>query len=414
MKHVLKYRNISSSKFFIKEDAGDNIVKWGLFLFSPFFSLVYSIRRINTLSSFLVFFLFAVLFGLALTVEDVRDVSTIDAVAYRIAFETQRIENWRQFLESWRSYIEFLDPTQKDFYTVSLNYVVHRFSDNYHYMFMMAAIIFSFFQLNSLKFFVGGSKIRVDYLFLCLLLLFTWNQIFNINGMRFWTCAWVFVFFCFEYFYNNRKRALLLLIFLPIIHTTGFLMIFLFLLSIYTSRFTGFWIKSFWVSILISGLSLVLLRSIGNLPGVFGLLTEAYSNQRYIDSLSEGQNALSYLITFLKRALIILMVYFIYVNRNKIDTKQSQLLFFTVVLSTFSNFTMAIPSLGNRFVQLSYPLIAFLWYKNRKVLNKYNIIIYVLPIIWYFDIKLLVKHYIEVVNLSFFFSSPFEIISKSI
>ena len=198
MKHVLKYRNTSSSKYYIKEDANDNIIKWVLFMFSPFFSLVYSIRRINTLSSFLVFFLFAVLFGLAFTVEDFRDASTIDAVGYRIAFETQRVENWNQFLQSWYSYIEFLDPTQKDFYTVSLYYVVHLFSDNYHYMFMMAAMVFSFFQLKSLKFFVGGSKLRVDYLFLCLLLLFTWNQIFNINGMRFWTCAWIFVFFCFD------------------------------------------------------------------------------------------------------------------------------------------------------------------------------------------------------------------------
>lgn len=414
MKHFSKSRVISSQKIFIKEDAGDNIIKWGLFLFSPFFSLVYSIRRINTFSSFLVFFFFALLFGFAFTVDDFRSATMIDAVSYRIAFETQRVDNWGQFLDSWRSYIVFLDPTQKDFYTVSLNYFVHSFSDNYHYMFMVAAIIFSFFQLNSLKYLVGGEKVRIDYLFLCLLLLFTWNQIFNINGMRFWTCAWVFVFFCFEYFYNNRKMALLLLVLLPIIHTAGFLMVFLVLLSIFTSKFSSFWIKLFWVSIFISGLSLVFLRSFSNLPGVFGLLTEAYSNQQYIESLSEGQNALSYLITFCKRAQIILMVFFLYINRNNLDTKYSQLLFCAIVLSTFSNFTMAIPSLGNRFVQLSFPLIAFLWYKNRTVLKAYNIVVYLLPIIWYFDIKRLINYYLEVVDISFFFSSPFEIISNSI
>jgi len=414
MKHVLNYRNTSLSKYFIKEDASDNIIKWGLFLFSPFFSLVYSIRRINTLSSFLVFFLFAVLFGLAFTVEDFRDAAMIDAVSYRIAFETQRVENWNQFLQSWRSYIEFIDPTQKDFYTVSLNYVVHRFSDNYHYMFMMAAMVFSFFQLNSLKFLAGSSKVRVDYLFLCLLLLFSWNQIFNINGMRFWTCAWVFVCFCFEYFYNNRKISIALLVLLPIIHTAGFLMVFLVLLSKFTSKFSSFWIKFFWVSIFISGLSLILLRSVSNLPGVFGLLTESYSSQQYIESMSEGQNAFSYFVTFLKRAQLILMVYFIYINRNKFDKKYSQLLFFTLVLSSFANFTMAIPSLGRRFVQLSYPLIAFLWYKNRTELKSYNMVVYVLPIIWYFDIKRHINYYFDVVDMSFFFSSPFEIISKSI
>lgn len=401
-------------RYFVKEDVGDNIIKWLLFLASPFFSLVYSIRRVNTLSSFLVFFLFATLFGFAFTADDIRGYSSIDAVSYRIAFETYRIENWNQFLDSWRSYIEFLDPEQKDFFTVTLNYIVHRFTNNYHYMFMAAAMIFSFFQLESLKYLVGSSKLRIDYFFLCILLLFTWNQIFNINGMRFWICAWIFVFFCFEYFYSNKKLSMLLLPLLPIIHTSGFLLILIVVFSIFTSKSQKVWITFFFLSIFISGLSLVLLRNVGSLPGVFGLLAEAYSNQQYIDSLNEGQNALGYLFIFLNRAFIIVLVYLLYTKRSKFDQKYTPLLFCIIVLTTFANFTMAIPSLGNRFVQLSYPLIAFLWYKNRTIFKSYNIIVFLLPFVWYFDIKRLINHYLEVVDISFFFSSPFEIISKSI
>lgn len=403
-----------SEQFFVKEDVGDIIIKWLLFLVSPFFSLVYSIRRINTWSSFIVFFLFAALFGLAFTADDIRGFSSIDAVSYRIAFETYRIDSWAQFVESWRSYLEFLDPTQKDFYTVTLNYIVHLFTDNYHYMFMGAAIVFSFFQLCSLKYLVGNTKVRINYLFLSLLLLFTWNQIFNINGMRFWTCAWIFVFFCFAFFYSNNKKSLILLPFLPIIHTSGFLMILIVVLSIFTSKSQKAWMAFFFISLFVSGLSLVLLRSVGTLPGVFGLLVEAYSDQQYIDSLGQGQNALGLLILFLNRALIIVMVFILYKKRTQIDPKYTRLLFCTIVLTTFANFTMAIPSLGNRFIQLSYPLIAFLWYKNRSLLGSCRIIVYALPLIWYFDIKRLINHYLEVVDLSFFFSSPFEIISKSI
>jgi hypothetical protein len=51
-----------------KENNHDKTIKIILFVFFPFLSFFYSLKRLNTKSSFVVFYLFAILFGMAFTV----------------------------------------------------------------------------------------------------------------------------------------------------------------------------------------------------------------------------------------------------------------------------------------------------------------------------------------------------------
>ena len=77
----------------LKEDSMDIVIKIMTFMISPFISFLYSLKRINTRSSFVVFFLFALIYGLCFTViADNLDVwEHNDAAKWRFRFENTNI-----------------------------------------------------------------------------------------------------------------------------------------------------------------------------------------------------------------------------------------------------------------------------------------------------------------------------------
>lgn len=71
-----------------KEENTDKALKIILFLVSPFIAALYALRNIKTKSSFVVFFLFAVFFGMSFTVAPSKtDENSLDGTSYREKFE---------------------------------------------------------------------------------------------------------------------------------------------------------------------------------------------------------------------------------------------------------------------------------------------------------------------------------------
>ena len=74
---------------------------------------------------------------------------------------------------------------------------------------------------------------------------------------------------------------------------------------------------------------------------------------------------------------------------------------------------MFVPSLGNRFIQLSYPIIAYIWLVIFKD-EKYNRFILFLPLVFMWDIQKVLSYYFQVLDFWFYFSSPIYLIYKYI
>ena len=83
-----------------KEIQSDVSVKVISFLISPFLSFLYSLRRINTKSSYVVFFLFALFYGLCYTVlaDEGNVIESSDAAKWRARFEETDLNTWEDYV----------------------------------------------------------------------------------------------------------------------------------------------------------------------------------------------------------------------------------------------------------------------------------------------------------------------------
>src|SRR5690554_2635355 len=120
-----------------KENRYDKAVKVVLFLISPFFSLLYSLRTLKTKSSYVVFFLFAVFFGLAFTTQPHH---TMDSVRYIEKFNGYIFYSLNDFLYEFQNFLTFSEG-DKDFYFNTVAFIVSRFTDNYHVLFAVFAAV---------------------------------------------------------------------------------------------------------------------------------------------------------------------------------------------------------------------------------------------------------------------------------
>ena len=401
-----------------KESKVNRINKIFLFILSPFFSLLYSLKSINTKSSFVVVFLFSICFGMAFTVSNIRDFNNKnDAVSYRADFEMYCLTDGTEYQRGFNDFISFKGEN-KDYYFDTVAFYVSRITNNYHVMFFVFSIVFAFFQLKSLKYLVLNNNFRISLFCILLVYLFAWNQIVNINGMRFWTAAWIGVYCIFKIFYENKSKNFLLALITPFIHGSFWIFLVMLVVAKFLSKYEKIWIILFIMSIIVSNILLELAQSYsGFIPSFIENEFRHYTDAMYVkqtfDTAGTGLWWVDKVFETLRKLYINALIIILIINRRKIllDINDIRLYRFMLVYTTFSNFGMSIPSFGNRFIILSYSIIAFLWLTSFKGL-KYNWIIYLFPIAFFMSIYHQINLYNLVTDVYFYISSPLILIPE--
>ena len=406
---MLKNRKSKLKTYWLREQNDDVVIKLILFLLSPILSLLYSLRRINAKSSYIVFFLFALFFGFAFTVDNAY---TIDGFQYVQRFYEWGAKSFSDYVKELGAYLTF-ESDYKDFYRETANFFVTRFTYNYHYLFLFFAFVFAWFQLRSLKFLTDSPSFRTTLYTIILVFLFVApNQIFNINGARFWTAYWVSVYVLFQLIYFDNKKYWLLLIPLPFFHSSFFIVIILYLLYLLTRNYKSLWLVLFLLSFVFANLSIAFFQDISYLlPGRLQRTVDLYTDMSSIAEAEERQMRFSIVYTLTKNLQLIytgvLMVLLYFNIKSSSSSKKILHLFvFLMILATFSNFTTPIPSLGSRYLQMLYPFIAFLWFQAIPV-GKYRAIIYFAPIALINLMFQFYTHYMMVLPMPDFLMSPF-------
>lgn len=400
----------------LKEKKNDVSIKYLLFFLSPFVSFAYSLIRTNTKSSYIIFFLVSILFGLTFTITNQFD-NALDGAYYRWKFENYSHVSSSEYFNDLIGFLEF-DEGKKDFYFETLSFFLTKLTDNYHVMFMVGAAIFSIFALKSLRYFTSNHSFDKNIVSFILLYLFTYNQIFNINGIRFWTAAWIAIFCFFKIFRDNNKKYILLLLLTPFFHGSYWLLIAVVTIAIFFKKFNQFWIFLFFISFFISSFAIELAQGLESyLPTFISRMVNTYTSHEIITRKQEwsGYGFLPLIFSFLVKIYINIMSWLIILNKKNFlkDDKTSNVYLFFVVWITIFNFLIFIPSVGNRFIQLSYPLIAYLWLVGFKD-KKYKGFIILLPVIFSFNILDQIIKYTKIINLDIFIMNPFLIIYKYI
>lgn len=385
------------------------VYKWILFIISPLLGLVYSIKNINTKSSRLIFFLFCLFFGLAFTVSDVRTEGSPDGISYRLLFESYVGLGEVQYVWKIQDFLTF-SGSVKDIYVDTVAYVVSRFTDNYHIFFMVIAIVFAFFQLKTLKYLTKSKNYSYNIVCLFLLFLFTFVSIKNINGLRFWTAYWVTCLCLFKLILDKKYHYFILIALLPAIHAS-YVTVWI-LLGIYylSGRFSRLWTILLILSLFLGNFSLSLIQENAYYaPDFLSRFVDYYSSEKTVEKINavgSGFYMLDRIFPIIVNVYLNIMLLMINRSRDKIKQYSTKnLLAFTVIVVSFSNFVMPIPSLGKRFMILSYPLIAYLWL-NVFGVYKYKRYIYLMPIVFFMSIYHLLESYISNVDPLFYITSP--------
>lgn len=404
-----------------KEKNQDKAIKVMLFVISPFIAALYALRRMNTKSSYWVFFGFAVFFGMAFTIESGKTAGSgaLDGSAYRGWFEEDMRTSYSEYINGLEGFLTF-DEGKKDYYFETISFYISRFTDNYHLMFMAVAIVFAFFALKSFKFLTQEENFDYSISSIILIYLFLGsNDIFNINGLRFWTAAWIGVFCIFHIFRNNDKKYLLLIFLTPFVHGSFWIFIGIVLLAYFFKRYEKLWIILFFVSFVVGSIAVeIIANASDSLPTFVQRMVNSYTDAERIKRIEEGGAGFIWVrrsMEFLVRFTINFTVYLFIRNSKIIKTnlKTKNIYLFLLVWMTFVNFTMAVPSLGNRYFQLAFPLIAYIWLVNfRKV--KYQKFLYMIPFVFWFVMHKQLERYMMVLEPEFFVSSPFYLIYKNL
>lgn len=398
------------------EKTNDLALKIILFGISPFFSFIYSFWRLNTKSSFLVFLLTGMFFGMSFTVSP-NDI--IDGARHRVYFELDYFITFKDYQEIIYNYLTF-DNSVKDLYRHTVSFFVSRFTNNYHWYFFIIAIIYGYFSLKSLRYLTSIRYYKLSISFIILIFIFLIQaNIFNINGVRFWTAGWVAIYTIFGLFVSKKLKFLFLLLFTPIIHIAFWIIPLLVLCAVLFDKVLRFKSKDiilynfYFLSFVFSIFSTSVLSTISNrLPSVFSNLISSYLDEDYMSEINDFERTMTGMYFRIAKLIFVnlMMVFLIYHNKLIVrDSNVKLLFFFTLITFSFVNIFMFIPSLGTRFFGFILPFIAFLWGYCFKG-EKYKLFLLFVPIVFFRDIYLHYLYFSSVLDPFDFISSPFYLI----
>ena len=397
-----------------KEDNINKVFKYCIFLLSPILAFLFSLRTINTRSSYLIFFLCSVFFGLSFTVDESR---AYDSSRYKMEFENYKYITEHEFLQEFIKYVTF-NEGKKDFYFDTVAFYTSRITDNYHVMFMIFAMVFSFFALKSFKFLTSESNFSASIACFILAYLFMTNQIFNINGVRMWTAGWVAVYAIFQIFRNGNRSYFLLLLTTPYFHGSFWVLIGIVVIALLFRQFERVFVIGFFTSFVVGSIAIELLQTTSDLLPVFlQRMVASYTDPEYVELRNQVEDSSLSLVRRISETSIRIYVSFLvylFIKNSKVikgNVKTRNLYLFLLVFMTFVNFTMAVPSLGGRYLLLTYPIIAYIWLVTFKD-KKYQRVLYLMPLVfsWSFFSQLVL--YRNVLEIDFLVGNPLYLIYK--
>lgn len=192
------------------------------------------------------------------------------------------------------------------------------------------------------------------------------------------------------------------------------------ILTILTKRFERIWIVMILISFIFSSVAFSFTTQNANLlPDFLANKLLEYTNESVMENEARTGTGFWWIriaSAYLKQAYILTAVCLLIKNRKTVlsDIRTKGLYLASLVWLSFCNFGMSIPSLGRRYILLSYPMIAYLMLVTFKG-SKYKYFIYAMPFIFIHDLLYNIPSiYKQVLDFGFFYSSPFYLIYKYI
>ena len=369
--------NDSSLKWYQLEpnDAKELIIKLVLFVICPFAAFLGSLLRPTSKSSFVIYFLFGILFC--------WHMDPVGLVRYDDYLGTQRVflhfkYTMSDVYEKFLAYITFVGK-DKEIYSIFLNAVTRLFSDNYHLFFAIASIPYLIFSLMSVRKLVSDNKFPLYGLMpLIIILLFVIpRDIVTVQNPRYTTGVWLTMWGFLNYFDKSKSKSCLYFIpilIAPFIHSGFWPMIFIFILAVFLPLSHN--IRTiellFYVSIPFSVLSYDLVSGISYsfLPPVFARWVEKYFSEDSYASFVQMKGTSGFfwvtqLFSYITYCLYLYIPFSLMKRREDILCRYDvgRLYPFYILLFAVTNFIRLLPVIGQRYLYTVQIMSIYMFFK---------------------------------------------------
>ena len=385
-----------------------------LFWVSPVLGFFSAMKNLAARQSRIALFLFCLCFGLCFSVGTQRVEGSADGISMRMEFEQSKDISSGQFITYLSDYFKF-DTGAQDIYIVTMSYFVGSVTHNYHFFFLALAFVFAFFQMKCLRYFVEEENFTNSLICIILTCLFLWNNIYNINGARFWTASWIGLYCVFKIFYDKKPLYLLLAACIPMVHASFAVFPVILVVAYFLKSFRNPLIILFcisWIfSVVAEDFHILPFGNI-NLPFAISKKVDFYTDQEYIQSLSQGTGFywVSLFFKTLVRHYVDFLILLIALNEKNINNEKAiPVIRFMLILATIANLGMIIPTFGRRFFAVNYALVAYSFLVTFGDF-KYQKLVYALPFVWFMNLFYLYKDVTAVLDLGFVLSPVFSFI----
>lgn len=358
-----------------------------LFFLNPFLSAIESLKNIRDGVSHRILYLWFLVFGIGLCAMN----EAFDSYRYVEDFMVESQYTWTRYMQVVREWATF-ESNIKDIYTLTVNVLVGQFSNNYHWAYLIYAAVFGFFYIKSLKIFLKHQMVTNEIVFYALLFMFCYsNPIFNINGVRFWTAAWIGVYVALNLFVERNYRMIPLLVLMPFVHGSSVIWIAIMMAAMMLSKFQNVTIVLYLASSFVSAVSyLNILNDYSYLfPQFMQNQIWSYTQSEYALERMSGTNEAAYAVFLhsLPGYFQILLCVLLILNRKEINKNKEAGILMTLMLAlaAITNFLSGIPSIG-RFKAFVIPFLVIVWSMNHDILKKYDKCFYAVPILYAYSL----------------------------
>jgi hypothetical protein len=332
-----------------------------LFILWPFLAFIAALSDYTKKDAKKVVYLFLIYYGLSYFIGG----TGMDSGAYVRHLEQNALLPFSDFFRIVSGL--YATDTSIDIGEPFISFVISRFTNDYRVLFGVFAAIYGFFYLKSINLLYEryiknpGWNAWIFMVFFVVVL-----SIYNINGFRMWTAAWIFFFGAYHVILYEEKKFLLLALSASLLHwsfltANAVLLIYFFA----GNRNLIYWIIAAFSFILPEMLMPVFDSLSLKMGGAIQNRFTDYSSDAYILSIQDHYaNARWFLnlskdlvFYYLLTAIIVINLF----QREQMAGKHERNLFsFLLLFISFINFGKPIPSFGNRF-QIVFLLFASLY-----------------------------------------------------
>lgn len=383
----------------------------------PFGAFLYSWKDLKSRYSHLAFFVFFVCFGFCFNAV----LESADSSRYVMELNIFSVDpsgNWSRVVNDYFS----PQSETKDIFLYTVFYLTCIFfGNNAHVFFAIIAIVFGYFYLRSLTFITNDDEFRNTRFYIILALIFTLsNPIFNINGCRYYTAAWIAVYATFQILLNKKRQYLLLIIILPLVHGSYYIFWIFFLIAYLVRHFYKFLPYLFFISFFFTDITLQIIPDFsGYLPPFLQTMVFNYTESNEALARMSGEEAAqealyARILMMIPRYYHVLMI-FLLVRSQKLfkDKKSKEFLGFILAYGSLVNISSMIPSMM-RYWALLIPMYIYLWVHNGQILYKYKKVVLAYLLVALYPTFRILRLTYYMTDPILYFSNTFHIIIKGL